>query len=196
MRRGAGIRGENILEKRVVPTGCLITYLCVRCSCGLNGPDLAMNAQSQREFWGQIKCTTRRTVNFAAKQASKAEPNDVLEHGVYLGILTNNNNKIVKQETAFINTIAITTWWEIGLQGRQWELFLFKESLLWILVFLYKSFPFGLGFYFQTPRIHRLDSQIASTKEILRDYLVPPCHFLAKVTKAQRGLINFLRTHS
>lgn len=115
---------------------------------------------------------------------------------VYLGILKKNNNKMVKQETVFIKTIAITTWWEIGLQGRQWELFLFKESLLWILVFLYKSFPFGLGFYFQTPRIHRLDSQIASTKEILRDYLVPPCHFLAKVTKAQRGLINFLRIHS
>lgn len=59
--------------------------------------------------------------------------------------------KMVKQEIAFIKTIAITTWWEIGLQGRQWELFLSKDPLLWILVFLYKSFPLGLGFYFQTP---------------------------------------------
>ena len=31
-------------------------------------------------------------MNFAAKQASKAEPNDVLEHGMYLGILKKNNN--------------------------------------------------------------------------------------------------------
>lgn len=119
MRRGAGICGETILEKSVVPTGCLITYLCVRCLCGLNGPDLAMNTQSQWEFCGQIKCTTRGTVNFAAKQGSKAEPNDVIEHGMYLGILKKDNNKMVKQETAFIKTIAITTWWEMGLQGRQ-----------------------------------------------------------------------------
>ena len=119
MRRGAGICGETILEKSVVATGCLITCLCVRCLCGLNGPDLAMNAQSQWEFCGQIKCTTRGTVNFAAKQGSKAEPNDVIEHGMYLGILKKDNNKMVKQETAFIKTIAITTWQEMGLQGRQ-----------------------------------------------------------------------------
>lgn len=80
---------------------------------------------------------------------------------------------------------------------RARAVFVQGSSLMGTFLLLYKSFPFGTGFYFQNPDPSvQMDSEIACAKEILRDRLVPHCHFfLAKITKAQRGLMNSPRSH-
>lgn len=71
LRGRAGIQETVFWRTEVKSTGCIITHLCVRWLCRLNGPDPAMSEQSQWEFWGQIKCTTRRTMNFPAKHRQR-----------------------------------------------------------------------------------------------------------------------------
>lgn len=76
------------------------------------------------------------------------EPNDVIEHSMYLGILKKDNNKMVKQETAFIKTISVTTWWEIGLQVDSERCFCPRSLCYGYLYFYTNLFLFGLSFYF------------------------------------------------
>lgn len=50
LRGRAGIQETVFWRTEVKSTGCIITHLCVRWLCRLNGPDPAMSEQSQWEF--------------------------------------------------------------------------------------------------------------------------------------------------